>query len=202
MQGYATILQGQSITPQYFGFNPDLAPYPYDPDQARALLAEAGYADGFDLTLYTPRGRYVFDYETSQAVGGLLSEVGVNVTVEPLEWAVFIERLANNDLAPMAYFGWSTYNDGARMMEVFSCGALYSLVCLEEFDEVYLPSRATLDIAERERLIHATTQVQHDQAMAIFLYQLNNIYSFNERVTGFRLLPNESFFLEGVSVAD
>lgn len=78
-----------------------------DLDAARRLLADAGYPDGFAITLHTPRGRYRQDVQTAHAVAGMLARVGVRVRVEALTADVFFKRL---DALDYSFYlaGWST----------------------------------------------------------------------------------------------
>jgi peptide/nickel transport system substrate-binding protein len=80
-----------------FGTSPALKPEPYDPEGARRLLAEAGYPDGFALTLYAPNGRFVNDAKIAVAVGQMLSRIGIIAKVEPLPVSIFKTRVAKYD---------------------------------------------------------------------------------------------------------
>ncbi|MBI4608404.1 MAG: hypothetical protein HY726_05285 [Candidatus Rokubacteria bacterium] len=61
---------GGPLTPVMLGYDPEVKAYPYDPERARRLLAEAGYAQGLSLTLNTPSGRYLKDKEVAEAIAG------------------------------------------------------------------------------------------------------------------------------------
>ena len=79
MRGAATPT-GLLAAPQINGFVESLnTPYAYDPEKAKALLAEAGYPDGFEVTLDCPNNRYVNDEKICQAVTSMLGKVGVKV---------------------------------------------------------------------------------------------------------------------------
>ena len=69
------------------GFDP--APYPYDPARAKALLAEAGYGSGFELTLWQSLGRWTQAEEIAQVVSGYFEKVGVRTKLAVLEWAEY-----------------------------------------------------------------------------------------------------------------
>ena len=82
------VMRGQSIPtgvanpPFVNGWTPELDAYPApDLERAKALLTEAGYPDGFSVTLDTPNNRYVNDEAISQAVVGMLGQIGINVTL-------------------------------------------------------------------------------------------------------------------------
>ena len=76
MEGQA-IPSGQLVSEKLFGHNPALKAEVYDPEGAKKLLAEAGYPNGFNITIHGPAGRYVNDEKIVQAVAQMLSRVGI-----------------------------------------------------------------------------------------------------------------------------
>ncbi len=87
--------------PTLFGATPDAAPDPFDPDQSRRLLAEAGYPSGFGITLHSPNGLFPADVALAQAIGAMWTRVGVRTTVEGVAGSLFYAR--RNKLEYSAY---------------------------------------------------------------------------------------------------
>ncbi|WP_158746244.1 ABC transporter substrate-binding protein [Acidisphaera sp. L21] len=96
MDGQATIA-AQYLPPGSPGTSTTLKPAPYDPAKAKALLAEAGYKDGFNLTIHGPNGRYINDSRIIQAIAQMLTRVGIASTVEIQPWSVYATRCGNNE---------------------------------------------------------------------------------------------------------
>jgi peptide/nickel transport system substrate-binding protein len=112
LQGTATVATGP--TPAAFGwaYNDELEPYPYDPDKARALIEEAGYGDGTEVTFYvTEGGSGMLDpVAMGTAIQADLAEVGIDAKIETYEWNTFL-GLVNPGLegkADMAEMAWMT----------------------------------------------------------------------------------------------
>ena len=92
----ANILAGQATriavlyAPQTYGFDPSIEPLAYDPELAKSLLAEAGYADGFTLDVDVPTGgNPIKPVEVGQAVAANLAEVGINVQMRTVDAATY-----------------------------------------------------------------------------------------------------------------
>ena len=83
---------GQLLPDGYFGTSKKLRPDKYDPEGAKKLLAEAGYPNGFGLTLHTPNNRYINDEKISQAVAQFLTRNGIPTKVESMPSGVFFSR--------------------------------------------------------------------------------------------------------------
>jgi peptide/nickel transport system substrate-binding protein len=97
----------QLITPKAFGYNPNIVGYPYNVDKAKQLLAEAGYPNGFDTTLYYRAGAFESDW--CNMIQGYLKNAGINVQISLADAARF------NDLR---YKGWK-----GMLMYTFIAGA-------------------------------------------------------------------------------
>lgn len=198
--GGGTVLQGQGLTAAYVGFNPELKAYPYDPDKAKQLLTEAGYPNGFDMVITTPRGVYSGDYEMMQAVAGQLTKVGVRATVRLQEYAVFVKDQTSKKLGPALLSASATFPDADAMFDFYATGGVYSYTSLPEFDALLKQERSTLDPEKRLKVLQQAAQLQHDQALAIWLVALPTIVAVNDRVVGFRADPLEGFDLTKVSL--
>ena len=107
MLGFA-IPAGMIIQPGITGYAPELdTRLPHDPEAAKALLAAAGYPDGFEVTLDCPNDRYVNDEEICRAVAAMLGEVGIRVTVAARPMRAHLPRIEGRE-TDFYMFGWGT----------------------------------------------------------------------------------------------
>lgn len=94
------------ITPSILASNPDAEKrLPYDPKRARELLTEAGYPNGFDVTLDCPNNRYVNDEEICLAVAAMLTRAGINTKVTAMPRATYFPKLEKHDTS-FYMLGW------------------------------------------------------------------------------------------------
>ncbi|WP_431282333.1 ABC transporter substrate-binding protein [Humitalea sp. 24SJ18S-53] len=99
------VATGQMVPEQFGAFDPTFGVPTSDPAQARRLLAEAGYPNGFGITIGCPNNRFVNDARVCQAAGQMLARAGFVVKVETQPWNVFSPRTVEgrNDLPLMMY---------------------------------------------------------------------------------------------------
>ena len=108
MEGNA-IAAGNLVSPPVFGHVAALKPQAYDPRGAKKLLAQAGYADGFALTLAAPNNRYVNDEKIAQAVAQMLARVGIRTKVETMPASVYFGKARAGEFS-FAMLGWGSFS--------------------------------------------------------------------------------------------
>ncbi len=89
LEGLA-IPAGQMIAPGQFGFDPSIAVAPADADAAKRLLAEAGWAEGFEVALSTPADRNLNGTQVAQAIAGALTRIGIRTTLNAVPLEVYL----------------------------------------------------------------------------------------------------------------
>jgi len=154
--------------------------YPYDPDGAKKLLAEAGYPNGFGVTLDCPNDRYVNDEAICQAVTAMLARIGVKVTLNAQTRLKYFAEISNPDYhtsfymlgwTPNTYDAWnSLYNllgsrNGTR--GVFNDGGWSNA----KFDELLDKAAVETDKAKRQEEINEASQIAKDDVATIPLHQ-------------------------------
>ena len=95
------------VAPGIFGYNDALKVEDYDPEGAKKLLADAGYPDGFGLTLHGPNNRYINDERIVQTVAQFFSRIGIVTKVQTLPLSVYFTRARTGEFS-MALLGWGT----------------------------------------------------------------------------------------------
>jgi peptide/nickel transport system substrate-binding protein len=206
-KGYGAVSPGQQCPPEAFGYCPQVEAYPYDPERAKALLAEAGYADGFDMTISATSGYFQYDNELAQAISDQLSRVGVNVTIETLEavaWLGIIEgRLENYHARGPYLLPWNTYGDCAFALEWGTERAgPYSYTPNEAWTQAVYQARETFVPEERERLYCEAAQIQKEEVPMVFLVQPPFLVGYNPRVQNFTIRPDQEVFFFPLDVSN
>jgi peptide/nickel transport system substrate-binding protein len=185
--GYASVANCQTVAEGTFGYDPDLKPYPYDPDKAKQLLKDAGY-NGEELTLLAPTGRWLKDAETTEAVVGYLNDVGIKIKPDVRPFSSYITEFATGVGTPQQDMGFvSASNElfDASKIETYyhKEGALSSYVN-EDVTAALNDARSQTDPAKREADFHTALKIGcEDDPVFIFTVNLQDIYGASKGLT-------------------
>ncbi|WP_312794758.1 ABC transporter substrate-binding protein [Tianweitania sp.] len=183
--GKATVSNCQILSPDYFGYNPDLKPYPYDPDKAAQLLEESGVDLSTPLEVEVPVSTYLQGDEVTQIIASQLQEIGLTVKISEIDFGAFMNKqIKARDLAQMAVQGlaWPTI-DADGMLTMFAPGNVYDYWNNADFGKLLDEGRATTDPEKRKTIYAEATKLMCDQAASVFLYQQPATFGVSNKVT-------------------
>ena len=172
-----------------FGYDPDLAPYAFDPSKARVLLREAGYPDGLAVILIAPPNLEV----QATVVGKMLEQVGFIVERQMLDPAVYNQKIERGHLdQPEEQQAWdialTSKIDPANFppLELYyelALGGRATWVIAEpELQRLYEQVFGTVDREKQQALIRQMERHIHDRAYFLFLYNPIQLYAANKAV--------------------
>ncbi|MEN0073196.1 MAG: ABC transporter substrate-binding protein [Paracraurococcus sp.] len=183
---------GQWLPEGTFGYNPEVRPPAYDPDGAKKLLAEAGFPQGFRMTLHSPNDRYPNDAKTAQAVAQMFSRIGLRTEVEAVPWASFSLRSNRQDYA-IRLGGWGSVTGEASYALVNILGTFdrekrtgasnSGRYANPELDALTARAASTIDDKTREGLLRQAVKMATDDVAIIPLFQLVNSWALRKGLT-------------------
>lgn len=189
LNGYGTPL-ATIFRPDMFGFNADLTPYPYDPERAMELLAEAGYPDGFDIRMLTSDTIINKGLEVTEALAAMLTDVGIRVELIPVSLQAMRDMYIGNpdpgagEVEPLWIWNWgSPVPDASSPLRgLLYTGATSSYSNDPEYDALLDAYEFEMDVATRTELAHQLQDYLYNELPLIPLYLQLDIYGVNERV--------------------
>ncbi len=183
---------GQLAVEGQGGYDPALKPPTFDPALAKTLLADAGYPDGFRVTLHSPNNRYVEDAKTAQAVAQFWSRIGLDVWVEVMPSNVFFTRSGKREFSAFLIgFGHSTGDAWLGLSQVLQTfnsegtgGLNRGRYSNPDFDRVMEEARGVSDLARRETLLRQAQHIALQQDAAILpLHVPDNVWAHRAGIT-------------------
>jgi peptide/nickel transport system substrate-binding protein len=165
------------FVPGGLGYDADLAPHAYDPELAKQLLAEAGYADGFSTRLaYTTSERV----DLAAAIAGQLGVAGIDVELEPVETATFNATWQDPEAAPLRLLTWRPLYDPYTLLSlVISNSGFLSRYDNAEAQTLIEAGAIEPDPEERDRIYRELGMVLHDSPAGIYLWSLTSFYGLD-----------------------
>jgi peptide/nickel transport system substrate-binding protein len=169
-----------SLIPENFEFYEKLAPPVYDPAMAKKLLAEAGYASGFDAGSYTCDVAYA---NLGEAVINYLAEVGIRAKLQPLERAAFFKGYAEKKYKNIIQGASGAFGNAATRLQEFAVkGGNYTYGSYPEIDELFPLQAVELDRGKRAAILAKMQHLLDDRTMYVPIWQLAFISGVGPRV--------------------
>jgi peptide/nickel transport system substrate-binding protein len=186
----------QTIPKGWYGYNPNIKAYSYDPALAKKLLAEAGYPNGFSMTIHGSSDRYVNDAKVTQALGQMFARIGLEVKVDTMPRAVYFPKLGPPGCEfSIGLLGWGNAPVGTdglvgllhsynkeKSIGQYNAGG-YSNPTVDKLIE---ESMKTVDPKKREKLVQQASAAAMEDVAMIPLYTQSAIVAARK---GLKFIP-------------
>ena len=168
------------IIPSPLEFTLRLEPYPYNVAQARRLLADAGFPNGFDAGDLTPLPPF---FTMGEAVGNYLGAVGIRTKMRTMERAAFFTAAREKKLQGLILNASGALGNAATRIEtyVLSTGA-YAYGGYADLDELFRQQSGERDRSKREALLHQIQRLMHERVMHAPIYEPATLHGVGPRV--------------------
>jgi ABC-type transport system substrate-binding protein len=184
--------------PNTWGYPRDVAPYPYDVAHAKKLLAEAGYPNGFDTTVWVrPTGSMLNPNPSAGAdlLQADLARIGIRARIQVLDWGELIRRGKAGE-HEMLFMGWSGDNGDPDnfLTPQFGCAAVhagtnFARYCDPRLDKLIAEGKRSSDFKVRTKLYFAAMHLIHDQAVWLPLVHPTIYVVAKKGISGYRVSP-------------
>ncbi len=201
------------LPPWTVGYDPSLKPYSYDPDKAKSLMKDAGFASGFDVNIWYQQGRYMKDKEVAEAITQYLNKVGIRAKGLLTDPSVLTQKSNALEEDGLIFASWGNWIFDADNI-------LYSRFSIEtrdtvnnakgasgiaygntQFNDLITQARYTIDSDKRNQLYAQAQKIFFEDAACLFMYNLTDIYGvdnwvkweprFDEMVWAYEMKWNE-----------
>jgi len=180
---------GGHIPPGARGHNPDLKLYTYDTDKARALLKEAGYPDGFEMTLIAPFAQEL----EAQVMKSMYERIGLKVNLKTFSWPVWNYRVftpddkkaqaENWDVSICFNNDWCGHSGAAHLVWPYLEGSWVRWIEYDEkFESMWKDMARTFDEKQQDQKMQQIEQYIYEKAYAVFIYSPLSLYAVNKEV--------------------
>ncbi len=190
-QGGGTVA-ASLVPPSLWGFNGDLKPYKYDPAEAKKLLAEAGYPNGFTIDIwaipvvraYMPNGR-----RTAEMIQADWAKVGVTANIVTYEWGEYLKRARAAEGSATMLGGTWDYPDPSEILLGFTCDNPGNATkwCSQTYTDAVNKANVISDQAERAKLYQIADKAVYDDVPLIRIANVNAYVPVRKNVEGFKL---------------
>ncbi|KAB2328641.1 glutathione ABC transporter substrate-binding protein [Cytobacillus depressus] len=187
-----------------FGFNADMKAYEYNLNEAKRLLAEAGYPDGFETTIKTMDSKERINM--AEVLQSQLKGIGVKVNIQVLEYGTFIEQ-ANKGDSEMFILSWRNATGDAdynqyNLFHTNSHGAAGNTFFYsnEEVDHLIEDARKEKDQNKRIELYAKSQELEMEDAVYIPVRVIENLAAVTKNVEGFSISPSGYLEINDVSI--
>ena len=173
--------------------------YPYNVEKAKELLKEAGYEDGFDLTITVPSD-YKYHMDTAELIQAQLGEVGIQATLDPVEFSTWLSKVYKDKDYEASVCGFIGYVDPIRVMDRYVSTNDKNFINYEnaDFDQAIENALTTDSDEDLAESIKDAQAIMAEDAASVFLTDPDNNRALNNELEGLKSYPVQKINLEDI----
>ncbi len=193
--GKSTIIGTHMIPDLKTWYNEETASvYSYDPDKAKELLREAGYENGFDLVITVPSA-YDQHIDTAQIIADQLSKVGINATLEKIEWNSWLQDVYRGRNYQATVIGFDGKLNPSDWLAKYGTGADKNIANYSnaEYDELLAKALAAVKTEEKADLYHQMEMNLAENAASVYIEDPADFVAMNANFDGYVFYPTAAY---------